>query len=307
MIIQQDASNYYVWVADRAAQLPSVMSEFKLLNKEKTPHKYVQIQSNGQYTPKGGVTPLPCTTILAKDKAIFVMNNSFNFSILRNDARPLSNALNRFGSASIVNIDDNNFKTPISVSDSKHLKSGIDKIAIGQFINSTIENKVDQFIHRMKTDNGKMLLPLTRKFVDVSHIMGGNKSRLTGYADLNIYLRMLNQPTLNSEALIKDMANSNYLLNVPEEQVNAMVVVDGVENGNLKLHLKAPIKMYSDEKPLPQKFPFLLFTLKPITLKEQKFPFFVMPYKHNRLFVTAMILDSMKPLESLSGGLNLLK
>lgn len=306
MIIQKDNTNFYVWVNNKEAQLNNVLSEFKLLDSNTQPSKHIQIHRNGQYMPKGATTPLASITVLAKDKAIFIMNDMHRFSLLRNDARALASALNRFG-VSTVDINGKSIKGPFSAIDSRHLKTGSKNIALGQFINNSIESKVDQFIHRMKTDNGKMLLPLTRKFTDMLHLLGKNRNRLSGYVDLNLYLRMLNQPTLNTESVIKDLNTADYLLNIPQEQTHAVISVAGVDASGVKLVLKSPSVLYDGVESLPQKNPYLMFTPKPLSLKDEQFPFFVLSYKGHRVFVTAMIMDNSSPFESLSGGVNLLK
>ena len=308
MVIQQhNNTTYCVWVSDRKAQLQSVMTHFKLLNNQNQPFKYVQVNMNDNFTPKGGISSLSAISILAKDKAIFVMDNSFTFHLQRTDIKPLANALNKFGGSHNLVIGDTMIKGPFHVTDATHLSSGGGKIAIGQFIDNTIETKVDEFIHRMNTDNGRMLSPLAKKFSDIAHLMGGNRGRLTGYANLNVFLRMLNKPMLNTSSLVKDMANSPYLLHLPLGQMQAKVVVTGIEGSTLVITLISSAKLFSGNHQLPQKFPYLILTAKPFRLQDQQFPFFAMPFKQHRLFVTAIILDTDDPLKSLSGGLNLLK
>ena len=308
MIIQQIDSNYYTYVSDRSSALKSVLDYFGLIGKNGAPFKYVQVQNNGNHFPKGGNVTLPATIILAKDKVIFILNDSYSFPVYRSNTNSLVNGLNHFGTPSIINFGKTPLSSPFNSRDARHLNSNNGKkISVGNFLNDNMINKSDEFVQKMRIDNGRMVLPIARKFHDMLHLMGGNRNKLTGYVDLNLYLRMIKQPSMVMNNMADDIDKSNYVLNIPDEQVQSVVKVSGVEGNVLSIDFKSSAELIPSSATILHPTPYLVFTLKPLSILNQRFPFFITSVKQYRIFVSVILLDESTPLDTIAGGINLLK
>ncbi len=303
MIINQIAETYYVYVSDRINMIKSVLTHFGLVSSTGDVFKFVQIQQNGNYFPKGGNVTLPATVVLAKDKVIFVLNDSYSFSAHKSNSSSLVAGLNHFGSQCLVDFGGININTPFVVKDTHHMSGGGKKIIIGNYLKDN-SKKADEFVQRIRTDSGRMIYPLTRKYHDLAHLMGNKRGKLTGYVDLNTYLKLMRQPSM---VVNSDIDDCDYVFNIADEQSQCTVKVVGSDKGKLILSFSSRAKLISASTPALHPAPYLIFTLKPFSILNQKMPFFITPIKDYRIFVSVLVLDNTALLKSLSGGVNLLK
>ena len=179
---------------------------------------------------------------------------------------------------------------------SGNLSYNSEQLKIG---NSTLSSKKslsnDSFIHtamaKISHDNGRMLDPISNKFTSIVKLAKSHAKMFTGYADLITLFDILKQPMNKLD---------DSVINVKFDK-SVTVTYNVVDN---KLICEVNGISVSDESAIR---PYIIYTLKPIKLQNQNFPFQVIKKHGLNLFLTPVILNNEDLLKDLRGGINLLK
>lgn len=151
-----------------------------------------------------------------------------------------------------------------------------------------------------------MIAPLLKRYVNTLLMVKGKKKLLTGYANLRDYLTFIKNPSM--EALLgtnEADEEATYFIEVNSGN-KRMTLTAGEIIGNaviVDLTTDNDIKSSDDTESKP----YILLNAKPITLMNQKLPYFISYQKNFPVYVTPMLLKSDKVLQNLRGGINLLK
>lgn len=309
MIVQNINSNaQIIFTENPHSDYRSIARELKYTKKDGDLYKYVNLEMSSSYYPRGSSTSMPAIKLTAKGMDTYIVKDSYDFVVVDSTCRNIVHAVKHFGEDSIIKLDSNEFNGPLQeLGPDKFRDSDGKSIVIGDQAQPQGNEVLHKFIHRMTTDNGRMLQPLMQRFLATIFIIKGNKHMFTGYARLENYLRILKLPT---KGLIQDNGeevDGDYRLSLENTSTQARVKVVGVRDGVpvIELMVQGNLQSVSGTKAKPD--PYLLITTKPIVLKNQRMPYTVVSYRGNSLFITPLIFNSLAVLSSMRGGINLLK
>ena len=242
---------------------------------------------------------LPCSIIQTPDLKTYICDDVYNFAFT--DTASLVTELNKYGTDYEVSIDKISSK-----------KVAFDSNAIVTDLNRKISFNIEQtqqsdpvvgsFIAKMASDNGRMLFPLTNKFTTIAYSIGKANALLTGYANLRDYLMLIKEPTLGISNLKNKSIAGDYNINLNSNSIS--IKVTDVANGIINLDFIFSGYM---ETITTQSFaPYILLTLKPISLGNQQLPYTIVKFKNYAIFISPLYFASSITLANLKGGVNLL-
>lgn len=296
-----------VFTREPSADYRNIARELNYTKNDGNLYKYVKVEYSQMYYVKGGNGSLPCVKFTAKGVETYIIQDSFDYLISNENPRNTINALKTFGDDYIVRISGVEFKGGmVEVNDTIRDVNG-KTISFDGDVNATDFPLIHRMIHRLSTDNGRMLAPITQRFLNTIHLFKGNKHMLTGYAKLDTYLRMLQIPSKGLFNKVDSEIDADYVLKLDNISSQARVNVIGVRDGNpvLELNMRGELQDATSITGTPD--PYVLLTTKPIRLKNQKMPYTVISYKGTPVFVSPLIFNSSKILRDMKGGINLLK
>lgn len=304
MIIQNiDSNTQVVFTGNPEADYRQIALVLNYTKKDGELYKYVT-KDNTTYYPKGSLYPLNAVKLVAKNVTTFIVPDEYDFQMRKGSFDELSKSLTRFGERSIVQFGDIELDGPFVFRDGILITHSGKTISETESTGTVPHKMISEFIHRMGTDNGKMLYPIIKRFLNTVFLFKGNKNLLTGYANLKHYLNMMQQPQPNFKQL-NVTSNGDYSINYDSNSLSRIKVVD-VKDGI------PVIKLYSGNTLVPNgnmtsPDPYILITTKPIQMQNQKFPYTVVRFKGTPLFISPLIFNSRQVLDQLPGGINLLK
>lgn len=305
MIIQKISNDTQViFTKNKASDFNRIVSELGYAKKDGGLYKYVEVNHSSQYRPSGSTTNIPATVVTAKNVKSYIIDNEFDFYF---DTKNISNIITQFshyGDGCIIRNNGVELMGPFK-------KVGTDVIGCSDSTTISVtsadnsnSSEVHKLIHRLKTDNGRLLDPILQRFSTMVFLFKGNKHLLTGYANLSLYLKTMKEPMPNFSN--KTNSNSTYSIECKDAGISRLSVID-VKNGAPIIDFKFNGSFISSEKTSGQPTPHVLITTKPIKLTSEQLPYFVVTHRKVPLFVTPIIFNSQKILEELKGGVNLLK
>lgn len=307
MIVQQINNNtQVVFVREPSADYRNVARELKYTKTDGNIYKYVQIEYSQVYYVKGGSGSVPCVKFTAKGVNTYIIADSYEFSLAAEHPHNVVNALKRFGDDYILQINNVEFKGGMQeIKDNMRDVDG-KTIAFGD-INVHDSSLIHKMIHRLSTDNGRMLGPILQRYLNTIHLFKGNKHLLTGYAKLENYLRMLQISTKGLFNKIESEIDADYIIKMDDRNSQASIIVRGVRDGIpvLELKIRGSLQDANVASTIPN--PYILMTTKPIKLKNQKMPYTVVSHRGTPVFISPLIFNSDKILREMKGGINLLK
>lgn len=309
MIVQNiDSTTQVVFTDNPQSDYLMIASELGYTKKDGNLYKYVTTEFSQMFHPRGAQSSIPSVKLTAKGAETYIVKNSFDFVFNNEHIRNLVNAFGYFGNNYIPIMDSIEFRGPFSELGMDQIRDNSGKIisfaAQSSSDNSSIIHKV---IHRLATDNGHMLAPIIKRYLNTIHLFKGNKNLLTGYAKLDNYLRMIKQPTKGLIPEIDNESDVDFSVSFNNGSTQARVEVVGVRDGVPVVELKFNGSLQSQGKVAQRPEPYVLLTTKPINFGRETLPYNVVSYRGTPIFITPLIFNSNKILKELKGGINLLK
>lgn len=309
MIVQNIDSNTQIVFTDNIQSgYLSIANELGYTKKDGSLYKYVAVEFSQMYHPRGAQSSMPCIKLIAKGVETYIVSNSFDFILNADHIRNAITGFEHFGGNYIPVIDSIEFNGPFNELTGKRLQDKSGKTI--SFAEETVPDNssvIHKVMHRLATDNGHMLAPIIKRYLNTIHLFKGNKNLLTGYAKLDNYLRMIKQPSIGVIQDVDDGIDADYVIAFQGGYSQARVVVVGVRDGVPVIELKFSGSLQSHSKKAQRPEPYVLLTTKPINLGREKMPYNVVSYRGTAIFVTPLIFNSSKILSELKGGINLLK
>ena len=242
---------------------------------------------------------LPCSIIQTAKLKTYICNLDYGFTF--SNTSSFVDELNKYGNDYLVNID-NISTTKVRVNSNNVITDTNRKISFNAPQSQESDPVLGSFIAKMTTDNGRMLQPLTNKFTSIAYSIGKANAMLTGYANLRDYLMLIKQPTLGMANLKNKSLNGDYNINLDSNKITLKVidVIDGV------IQLSCIFLGTMDNLATQSFSPYILLTLKPITLGTQQLPYEIVRFKNYTVFISPLYFGNAKTLTNLKGGVNLL-
>ena len=230
MIIQNiDNTTQVVFTREPSADYRNIARELNYTKKDGNLYKYVKVEYSHVYYVKGGSGSVPCVKFTAKGIDTYIIADSYDFTISSDNPRNVVNALKTFGEDYILQIDGIEFKGGMKeIKDTMRDDNG--KVISFGDMDVSESPLVHKMIHRLSTDNGRMLAPILQRYLNTIHLFKGNKSLLTGYAKLESYLRMLQISTKGLFNKIDSEIDADYILKMDDRNSQARINVVGVRD-----------------------------------------------------------------------------
>lgn len=153
---------------------------------------------------------------------------------------------------------------------------------------------VKSFMSWLNRDNGNMLQPLTERFLVACRLIKTDTNRLTGYANVERYLRMIRKPsTFRLSSSDSPTIKVDHSLTIVAECINDKIVC--TTSGLHVIHGNSSAE------------PYVLFTTKPVNLGSGNLPFIVVRSKGLSIFISPFIANPGIKLSALKGGFDLLR
>jgi len=295
-----------VYTDNRTIDFNSVISELKYssgggsLNSDVTPSYAFS------YTPEGYGKSVVTTKLERGGKKTYILDNtiSFNFSNVGNFLREL----NYFGKKAVLNFKGNDFGGNFLTHKESSIRNSHGNIIT--FKKTTVKGNtkgIHNFIHRMKMDNGQMLIPIIKRYFNTILLLKSSKHRLTGYANLEDYLSFIRSPSKEIlDGFSETLNDADFSIEINPNAPEIKLKAQGVRDDTLMVELFANGDLKTADTP-DTSTPYIFLTTKPIKLLNQEFPYIISRQKNIPIFISPMLLTSKKMIENLKGGINLLK
>lgn len=267
----------------------------------------ITVSHSVSYSPVGYSKPIITTKLQYGDKITYIIDDNikFNFS----DVHNFINEFNYFGKQAILNFKGNSFGGNFSKFKENSIRNYEGNIITFKRSSNISGNMkgIHNFIHRMKMDNGHMLIPIIKRYVNTIMLFKGKKKFLTGYANLHDYLNFIRNPSkdiLNS--FNEANTDSDFIVELNDNSPEINMKVSGVVDDKLMVDLFINGELKT--KYIPEVVvPYILMTTKPIKLGNQTMPYFISRQQGMPIFISPLPLKSDEMVKSLKGGINLLK
>lgn len=238
-----------------------------------------------------------------KTMATFVVNDTVSPSVMTSDA--ITAALNTFGfgSGCVLSICGHNFTGPFKVSsptcitDCKYRKIGFSHRVV------TDIRQIEQYLAHIGDDGGKILEPLTARFVQVGTEFRHPGRALVGYANLEDYLYIIESP-LGHKFFKSNRGSYDVFVRI-ERDSRISVSAKSASGGQVTVEMSG----YADafDPSVNQEFePTLIFSFYPLKIKDMRFPWTKVKFGKTYVFITSLLINDPALLPSLSGGINLI-
>jgi hypothetical protein len=309
MIVQNiNSETQVIYTTNRVTDLPQVGEALKYNKKNGGFYKYVTVEHSTYFTPPKSTTSLPAIKLIAKGITTYVVDDTVEFNIDKSNVGNIIQLLSKFGEDYIIRYNNIDLNGPFRKNGSDSLINNESTIiSIGSYGVNDNTNQIHNFIHRMRTDNGRMLDPVLRRFANTVFLFKGNKKLLTGYVNLSMYLNVIKYPSRGLFNMNLPDTKADYVINLTSNSSRVRLKVVDVINGKLVLNISLDGSIEAASQYKQQISPYVLITTAPVNLLNQKFPNFVVQYRKLPIFITPIIFNSSEILKQLRGGINLLK
>lgn len=271
MILQEiDTNTTIAWISDKE-DTKDVLSAMKLLKKDGTPYKGVDVSNHQSYRFSNAAKSIPATKITRGSKSIYVCKDKQIVSISMQST--LDYSINMFGRDVEINYNDKRYSP-------RDLKLTL---------NVTGYKEANEFVTKLRVNSGQSVRPLVRKFGSICKSVGKASHKLIGYADARQYMDLLG-PSKSGEIIYTDKLPF---------QITFTVI--GFRDGRLVVVLEGVPMSGSKHRP------YIITTTTPVTIMGTKFPSFSISDRGDTYFITPMVFDDVGMLKSLKGSLDLLK
>lgn len=242
---------------------------------------------------------LPCSIIQSPELKTYICDLEYEFTF--SNTSSFINELNNYGNDYLFNIDRITSKK-VRFDSNALVTDTNKKISFNAPQSQESDPALGSFIAKMTSDNGRMLQPLTNKFTAIAHSIGKANALLTGYVNLRDYLMLIKQPTLGMANLKNKSLDNDYNINLNSNKITLKVtdVIDGI------IQLSCTFLGTFDNLATQSFAPYILLTLKPITLGTQQLPYDIVRFKNYAIFISPLYFANVNTLTNLKGGVNLL-
>lgn len=309
MIINNKSDNeYIVYVDNPRTQYINVLSELKLLRGDHQPYKYVDIDLYGRYQIGNGKS-IDAVIIKAKHRKIIVIKNSIDFTYNGTNVHDLALFMNTYGTTNTIIT----FNSNTSISGGFHANGNImsnskrETIEIGKYSNESDIQWVKKAIHYLSNNQGQMLMPVIKKFHDITYLVRSHHKELVGYANLVNYMNAMRLPSNggSSNGNMSDI-QSDYVININRTPTQFILKIEKYSDGIL--YLKCIVDgSFESSSTYNKPNPYILFTTQPLKMGTSVLPYQIIKYKGRVFFISPLVFNSDKYLRGLRGGINLLK
>lgn len=262
-----------------------------LIKKDGTPYKSVT-KAYATYSFPNSSYQHKVITVSVDKKSDKIMFMCKSVTIPYYESASIDKLLSAFGDAN-VDMDNVHLATGFRVDrDYIHTRDGV-KYQITESDESQDEF-VKSFMSWLSRDNGNMLQPLTERFLVACRLIKVDINRLTGYANIERYLRMIRKPSTfrlsNSDSSIIKVDSS---MSIVAESINDNIVCK--TTGLHVIHGNSSAE------------PYVLFTNKPVNFGSGNLPFIVVRSKGLSIFISPFVANPGIKLNALKGGFDLLR
>jgi len=306
-VITQDVNNNLriIYASNKRAEFNDILRNLGYKKITGELEKDVIVTQNSIYYPSGGTSSLESIKIVSKGVTTHIIDDSVSFNY--NSIDNITRNLKHFGNKYLVKLDNKNFvgeffkQSEIAV---KNYKGDIIIFESESSNRMTLRNH--DFLHKMKMNNSRMIMPLLRKYVDVITLLKGKRHLLTGYANIMDYLAFMKKPSRDF-LLSLTGHNADFTVNLDKNPSKITLKVNNILKDGVLLDFIVNDKIYTSGKtPSRNPIPHILVNTKPVQLRNHKLLYFTAKYKHTTVFVIPLMLKSDKALKNLRGGFNLL-
>ena len=276
-------------------EFKALLTQFHAINLNGSYNKLNKVNESVEYHFNGGNPIRGCKEFSHRNGTKYVMVPSLHEFHGTYDANSLTPYLNSFGSDVILHIGNTTVRTPFHSNGTEITDAG--GVKYGLNIRTSSAPLLQQFIHWMKTDNGRMINPIVGKFIPLLKLFTTDASQFTGYANMDTYLTGINQPSIfpkPKQGGWSMQQTGNISMRVTGKDGSAIHVgVNGI----------SAVEINNSSKPTP----FILVTMKPVVVFKERLPFFVVKLSGVNLFVSVMVMENDSYLKGMKGGVDLLK
>ena len=263
-----------------------------LIKKDGSTYKTVQM-THEKYRMDKSSYLLDSIKIIKKDETIRFVKNTI---VSVNNKLDIDNLLNAFGDVTIQ-ISDYTLHAPIKYDGHKYSDKTGQEFEYASSDDKLSDNYKKSFISWMGKDNGTLLTPVVDKFAVACNFLKRDMGKLTGYINIEKYLRMINKPSTFS----LNVKNNNPIL-IAENTVKLTASLD-VYGRILVLVEGATISSGNDAN----KTPYALFTTRPVNFGKESLPYSVVRRTGISVFISPFVGNSNTNLSLIKGGFDLLK
>lgn len=263
-----------------------------LLKKDGTPYKSVT-KTSEYYTFPGSSHQHKAITILIEKKPEKVMFIGSRVSISYYSSNDIDNLFTAYGRDIIIDVDGLAIESGYRVDGDCITIQGGDKF----LLNESDEPQggfVKSFMSWLNRDNGNMLQPLTERFLVACRLIRHDMGKLTGYANVERYLRMIRKPSTfrlasSDSSIIKTDSTISIVAECINEKIvcktSGMHIIQGNDSAE----------------------PYVLFTTKPVNFGSGNLPFIIVRSKGLSIFISPFIANPGINLKAIKGGFDLLR
>ena len=308
MIIHKiDDTTELVYTDNRTIDFNFVISAINYSDGGGSINSNVDVSHAHSYSPEGYTKSVVTTKLEKGDKTTYILDNTISFNY--RDVSSLLGEFKYFGKKAVLNFKGNQFGGNLSRHKDSSIRNNDGKVIT--FKQSSISpdsvKGIHNFIHRMKMDNGQMLIPIIKRYLNTVMLLKGAKHLLTGYANLEDYLNFIKSPSrdiLNS--FTETISDADFVIEINPSSPEVRMKAVGVKDDHLIVDLIVDGKIDSVDDTESLK-PYVILNTKPIKLLNQTLPYFISRQKNIPIFITPLMLKSTEMLTNLKGGINLLK
>lgn len=312
MIFYEPRENMTViFTKNKDADFNTIIRELKYVKKNGEPYKYVNVQKGSYLKLDGAPETFSAIKLDAKGKETYIVDDEVTVKVSKNGANKFASVLSRFGKNTEVTIDKRPFKGNFVASSSGSIRDANGtEIVIGSETGGGVDmQQVNQFIYKMRQDNGNLLAPILKKYITTLHFVGKNRNIITGYAHLPTYLQLIKSPFGNLAKTLRNNSDvSGLVFGAGKNDFMANVVVRGAKGRKLLIEVQSNEKltnMGAGSERIPN--PYVLFSTSPLKFTSEEVPRFTISMGRQTIFVSIFLFDMEKHLQNLKGGTNLLK
>lgn len=279
---------------------PNILEDFKKkldrahgLNLNGSYNKLNRVEENYHYTITGGKEIVGMTFVHRKGIRYIVTSDTIRMGG-ELTSHSLSWLVNTLPNVKVT-INDSEIRTPIRA-DGNNIVDG-SGTHYGVNIKDNSAAFLQKFMSWIKKDNGRMINPIIGKFFPMVKLFNADADKFTGFANIDAYLTRVGHPSIFE-------GSGTGVLNI-RKTGDVFLKVTAVSSGTISCELNG-LKI-SDVTDIEKPTPYVLVSIKPVTVYGTRLPFFTAKYAGVPLFVSMLVMNDDRYLRDMRGGVDLLK
>ena len=279
---------------------PNILETFKKkldrahgINLNGTYNKLNRVEENYRYTIPGGKEIIGMTFVHRKGIRYIVTSDTIRMGgeLTSHALSWLTNTLPNIK----LRINEAEVRTPIRADGNNIVDGSGTNYGVNIKDNSTAY--LQKFMGWIKKDNGRMINPIIGKFFPMVKLFNADAEKFTGFANIDAYLTRVGHPSIFE-------GSGSGVLNI-RKTGDVFLKVTSVESGSISCELNG-LKI-SDVTDVEKPTPYVLVSIKPVTVYGARLPFFTANYGGVPLFVSMLVMNDDRYLRDMRGGVDLLK